>query len=275
MFFIQKRCKIMFHKITIANQKGGVGKTAISANLAYFLTEDQNHKDLKILFIDVDVQGNASSALKTFTCGTQTYRLLTESLSDNEVENVKKLGETNKIVLFKASKELANSEGLNIKNCVLNLTANLKRFEDNFDLVIFDTPPTLGNALTIVLCCSQSLIVPIELDSFSLQGLESLSNTVRNLRENVNSSLDILGLVINKYFKNRKRLEELSARLAKTNMSNKIFDTKIHFTDLIPDALTYSQSLRQTVKNRNYHGHRVINEFKALTREVLGKIYGD
>lgn len=265
----------MFHKITIANQKGGVGKTAISANLAYFLTEDQNHKDLKILFIDVDVQGNASSALKTFACGIQTYRLLTESLTDNEVENVNKLGETNQIVLFKASKELANSEGLNIKNCVLNLTANLKRFEDNFDLVIFDTPPTLGNALTIVLCCSQSVIVPIELDSFSLQGLENLNKTVSNLKEKVNNSLDILGLVINKYLENRKRLEELSSGLASTKLNKKIFNTKIHLTDLIPDALTYSQSLRETVKKRKYHGHRVLKEFKAFTKEVLDKIYGN
>lgn len=263
----------MIRKITIANQKGGVGKTALSANLAYFIAENHNYKDQKILFIDIDVQGNATSTLRNFNSGITSYQILSSELSAEQIKTLAEHQKEHQITVLSASKELANSETFNLNDCVNFLNNNLAKLEEYFDLVIFDTPPTLGNALVIILCCSESLIIPIELDTFSLAGLNGLTTTVSKLKK-INKNLKIAGLVVNKYFENRKRQEELLNSLNQTSFKDLIFETKIHYTDLIPDSLSLNQSLRKTAKDRQYHGHRAIREFKSLTLEVLNKVYG-
>ena len=254
--------------LTITNQKGGLGKTAVGTNIARVMADSFNKK---ILFLDLDVQGNASDTLEKFKSKLCATDLMSRVLKEEEIKAVVEGSQS--IVLCSADDNLANTENLDKGMCSANLANNLKALGEHFDYCIIDTPPTLGNILVIALLVTGQILIPVELDSFSLLGLNKLLTTYQNINmvrsQNGMATCDLLGIVINKFVSSRKRQQELLEQLQKSAIGSLLLNDKIHTSGAIQDALSNSCSLNELRAIKGHTDKRAINEFYALTLEIL------
>lgn len=255
-------------RLTITNQKGGLGKTCISTNISRFLSEDFNKK---VLFVDFDVQANASETLKDFNSNITTYDFINRELTEQEINNVAMASNKNNLVVIKSSAGLADSDTFKLSSCRDIFNLNMDKLKDHFDFMVIDTPPTLGNTLKLAFLFSEYLIIPLELDSFALQGLQKLLATYQAIKK-INIKLNLLGIVINKFYNQRKRQVELFEQINQKAGEGLIFNAKIHPCSAIQDALSLGCSLRELRKKKGFTNTRAINEFYALTSEVLQKV---
>lgn len=255
-------------RLTITNQKGGLGKTCLSTNIARFMSSDFKKK---VLFLDFDVQANASETLKNFAIPITCYDFISRELNAQEIQMIATATEKNNLVLIQSSNSLANSDSFDKNLCYKYFNLNVAKIEKLFDFTVMDTPPTLGNVLTLAFLFSEQLIIPLELDSFALQGLQKLLATYQAIKK-INIKLNLLGIVINKFYNQRKRQIELFEQINLKAGDGLIFKAKIHPCSAIQDALSLGCSLRELRKKKGFTNTRAINEFKALTSEVLQKV---
>jgi chromosome partitioning protein len=229
----------MARVITIANQKGGVGKTTTAQNVAASLT----YKDYKVLMIDLDPQGNLSFIAGADNVNKPTvYEVLSEKASIKAALQQTKNGYiiTANILLSGADMEFTQPELLRNK---------LEAIKSGYDYILIDTPPSLGILTINALTAADSVIIPMSADVLSLQGLSQLYNTIEAVRQHSNPGLEIEGLLFTQH--NHRTL--LSREFVKTikgvakRMNTKVFQTTIrasvatreaqaHQTDI----LTYS-----------------------------------
>ncbi|MDG6882838.1 Sporulation initiation inhibitor protein soj [Phocoenobacter uteri] len=173
---------------TIANQKGGVGKTSFATHFAFYLIE----KGMKGVFIDLDTQVNASYTLeKSFPSSKYAHSLFQDNFSiDNSDE---------KLTLFLGSNELAeiysNSSVNEVTKVFYNSIQILK--QKGFDFCIIDTAPSLNSSLVAALFSSDYVLSPIEPEKYALQGIEKMINLISNIRKQ-NNKLIFLGMLISK-----------------------------------------------------------------------------
>ena len=255
-------------RLTITNQKGGLGKTCLSTNIARFMSSDFKKK---VLFLDFDVQANASETLKDFNSNITTYDFINRELTEQEINNVDMASNKNNLVVIKSSAGLADSDTFKLSSCRDIFNLNMDKLKDHFDFMVIDTPPTLGNTLKLAFLFSEYLIIPLELDSFALQGLQKLLATYQAIKK-INIKLNLLGIVINKFYNQRKRQVELFEQINQKAGEGLIFNAKIHPCSDIQDALSLGCSLRELRKKKGFTNTRAINEFYALTSEVLQKV---
>ncbi len=255
-------------RLTITNQKGGLGKTCLSTNIARFMSSDFKKK---VLFLDFDVQANASETLKDFNSNITTYDFINRELTEQEINNVAMASNKNNLVVIKSSAGLADSDTFKLSSCRDIFNLNMDKLKDHFDFMVIDTPPTLGNTLKLAFLFSEYLIIPLELDSFALQGLQKLLSTYQAIKK-INIKLNLLGIVINKFYNQRKRQVELFEQINQKAGEGLIFNAKIHPCSAIQDALSLGCSLRELRKKKGFTNTRAINEFYALTSEVLQKV---
>lgn len=255
-------------RLTITNQKGGLGKTCLSTNIARFMSSDFKKK---VLFLDFDVQANASETLKDFNSNITTYDFINRELTEQEINNVDMASNKNNLVVIKSSAGLADSDTFKLSSCRDIFNLNMDKLKDHFDFMVIDTPPTLGNTLKLAFLFSEYLIIPLELDSFALQGLQKLLSTYQAIKK-INIKLNLLGIVINKFYNQRKRQVELFEQINQKAGEGLIFNAKIHPCSAIQDALSLGCSLRELRKKKGFTNTRAINEFYALTSEVLQKV---
>ncbi|MBD66355.1 MAG: hypothetical protein CME62_14185 [Halobacteriovoraceae bacterium] len=207
--------------ITIANNKGGVGKTM----QAYQLSTHLAHQGHKVLVIDLDSQANLSSTL-----GVDVKRTLIPEwlIGDVEIEDVIQHSEGKdnfyqNLDVIPASRHLANLAKLLIlseaevrKNAGRKerlLKLRLKEVEDKYDYVVIDTPPMLGDELIMALVASHRILIPTQAQDYSIDGLEELMDTFEIIKESENPELDfnIIPSMVNKRRKlEQQRLEELA-----------------------------------------------------------------
>lgn len=178
--------------LVIANQKGGVGKTAISLHLAWFLAE----KGKKILFADFDTQGNASYTFRNYPKIISASKILADS--NVIIQNISNNYETN-ISLINADNKLADIQSLSVTDIVDSLKLNLQKIEEQqvFDYCIIDTPPSLGNSLAASLYVADYVISPIELEIYSINGLAMMLKTI-NYVQRQNKNLTFMGMLPSK-----------------------------------------------------------------------------
>lgn len=255
-------------RITVTNQKGGLGKTCIATNVARVLARDFKKK---VLFFDFDLQANSTDTLSGFASELTVYDFLNREFSDEEIERVVAMATKSNLILIKATTLLADSDKFDKNICVPMFLKNLAKLESHFDFMIIDTPPTLGNTLTIAMLISEYILVPLELDSFALMGLDKVLQTFGNIKKFSNSNLKLLGVVINKLVTVRKRQQDLLAEV-KSKAGNYLLDNMIHTSGAIQDALSKSCSLRELVKIKGSTDRRAITEFYNLTTELLDRI---
>lgn len=210
--------------ISIVNQKGGVGKTTTTVNLA---TACAVLHQVKVLVIDLDPQGNTS----TFFGFSQKDRDKTiydvlidgypikKAINKTFVDNLSII--TSNLDLSAAELELAS-----IKDREFILKEKINSISGEFDLVMVDCPPSLGLLTINALSASDSLIIPMQCEFFSLEGLSHLINTVELIQENLNKSLSISGIVLTMYDRRNKLTEQVENDV-RGFLGEKVYKTNI------------------------------------------------
>jgi len=222
--------------ISVTNQKGGVGKTTTSINLAASLVQ----RGKRVLLIDMDPQGNASVG-----CGIELedveytiYDLLLEEATASQAIVHSPCG----VDLLTANGELAGAqvELLNEIGRELRLKTALSSIQTEYDYIFIDCPPAL-NVLTInALVASNSVLIPMQCEYFALEGLSALISTVRKIRETLNASLSIEGL-LRTMFDGRNSLATEVSKQLQTHFGEKVYNTIIPRNVRLAEAPSYGE----------------------------------
>lgn len=214
----------MLKIISIINQKGGVGKTTTAINLAASL----GILEKKTLLIDFDPQANASTGLNNF--GIESDLTIYDAMIGNEkMKDIISRTNIEYLDFIKSDTNLVGCEVelVSISNREKQLLQLINRIKKKYDYILIDCPPSLGLLTLNALTASTDVLIPIQSEFFALEGLKSLQETIKIVKENINNKLNILGLLITMHTK-RLRLSKKVEGLLKTNFKNKLFDTKIN-----------------------------------------------
>jgi chromosome partitioning protein len=225
--------------IAVVNQKGGVGKTTSTVNLAAAI----GYKGFSVLLVDIDPQGNATSGLGVNKRGltNSTYNLLLgqttaqESIIQTNFKNVSLL--PSNIDLAGAEIELVDTQKRESR-----LKTELSPIRDKFDYIFIDCPPSLGIITLNGLCAADRLIVPIQCEYFALEGLSQLIATVRQVKRLYNNSLDIEGVLLTMY-DSRLNLTMQVVNEIKKHFPKKIYKTPIPRNVRLSEAPSFGQPI--------------------------------
>lgn len=237
--------------LTVANQKGGVGKTTFLVNYAYYLNEKQNKS---VCVIDLDTQANCTLVLSKENKIDTAYNLFKENINIQEFSK-------DKINLYYSEINLLDEEEYN-KEIYLN---NLKQLNKIYDCVLIDTAPVVSNRLIYSLQVSDYVITPIELEVFSLQGLELMLNTIFNIKQEYNNNMVFLGVLPSRVNttnpRQLKALEEL-----KEEYGEDLFLPYIKNRNDIANALANQQSI---FKSKSKHKKELLDVFDYIYNKTI------
>jgi chromosome partitioning protein len=178
--------------IVVAQQKGGVGKTATAVNLAFYAAE----RGARVVFIDFDQQGNASYALREYQSGMAASELFSPALPS--LDALEQHSQGNTISVISGDAALANLETMPVRDAGARFRAVVEAVGAlGFDLCIVDTAPSLGIKMAAALLSADFVVSPIELEAFSIQGIKLMMTTIANIKT-VNPRVEFLGMVASK-----------------------------------------------------------------------------
>jgi chromosome partitioning protein len=224
----------------VANQKGGVGKTTTTVNLAAGLAKVGQ----RVLMIDLDPQGNATmgSGVDKRKLELTVYDVLLESATIAEARTTSsKLQEGGcSYDILGANRELAGAEVelVDVERREKRLKQALAVVDAEYDFVLIDCPPSLSMLTLNGLCCAHGVIVPMQCEYFALEGLTDLVNTIKQVKANLNDDLQIIGL-LRVMFDPRITLQAEVSDQLKTHFADKVFDTVIPRNVRLAEAPSY------------------------------------
>ena len=225
--------------LVVANQKGGVGKTALITHLAFDFAE----RGLKVLVVDLDTQGNASFTLRN-------HSVIGESSMLFAATSPKATGKPG-ISFFRADAALANLESKNLQESATRLRNSFRSLQDQFDVCLIDTAPALGVRLVAALVSADFVLSPIELEAYSLQGIRMMVSTIQSVRKG-NPSLKFLGILPSKVDGRNPRHVAHLAEL-ETTYKALLIPTAIGLRSSVADALALGEpvwTIRKTAARK-------------------------
>lgn len=245
--------------LSVANQKGGVGKTTTSVNLATALSAIGK----KVLLVDLDPQGNASTGLGIKRAGlrTSTYDVIFE---DASVEETVKKTKVPGLDVLPSSIHLSGAEIelVGVPNREFRLKEALRK-PMGYDYVIIDCPPSLSLLTLNAFVASDSIIVPLQCEFYALEGLSHLVKTIERVRKNFNPQLEIHGVVLT-MFDSRNNLSQAVANDVREYFGDTVYKTVIPRNVRLSEAPSYG--LPAIVYDMRCPGARA---YIALAKEVL------
>lgn len=249
--------------LAITNQKGGVGKTTTTVNLAASLAAAKK----RVLLIDLDPQGNATmgSAIDKAKLAITIYDVL---IGTKSVQQARIYSEAGKYDILPANRELAGAEIelVDIDNRETRLKDALSTVQEEYDFILIDCPPAL-NLLTLNgLCAAKSVMIPMQCEYYALEGLSDLVNTIRKVRSNLNTELEIEGLLRTMYDPRNSLAQQVSEQLLQ-HFGDKVYRTVIPRNIRLAEAPSFG--LPVLYHDRESRGTKA---YLALAGELLNNL---
>lgn len=247
--------------ITIINQKGGVGKSttalAIGAGLSI--------KGYKVLYVDLDAQGNLSYTLNADIRGYNSLGVLERPKTIKE-----EIQRLNNVDILASTPNLAGADNIiNQTGKEYRLKEALELVADIYDYCIIDTPPALGVVTINALTASTGAIIPAQSDIYSLQGISQLNQTIEAVKRYCNPNLFIMGIVLTRYNKRaiiRREVAEMLEVIAK-ELDTKLYNTKIRECTALVEAQAMKEDIYTYAPKSN-----ATADYMALVNEILEEV---
>ena len=224
--------------ISVANQKGGVGKTTTAVNLSALLAK----KGKKVLLIDTDPQGNATSGVGVDkTVSFSVYDVLVD---DVEIENTLQLTEMKNLEVCPSNINVAGAEVqlVSKENREYKLKEKIEKIKNDYDYVIIDCPPSLGLVTLNAFTASDSVLIPIQCEYYALEGLGQLINTINLVKKRLNKELVIEGALLTMY-DSRTNLSNQVVKEVKNYFDDKVYKTVIPRNVKLSEAPSYGMPI--------------------------------
>lgn len=255
---MQRESKI----ISVANQKGGVGKTTTAVNCASYLAKSGR----KVLLVDLDPQGNSSSGLSV------NKNILKSTIYDVLVNN-EAVAEIiistpiNNLDILPANSTLAAAEieMSSIKSREMKLKSVL--WDLKYDIIIIDCPPSLGLLTINSFSASDYVLIPVQSEYYALEGLSELLNTIKLVRAGLNTNLELLGVVVTMHNKRTSLGEQVVAELKK-HFPAKMFDTIVPRNIRLAEAPSHGKPISEYDKYS-----KGSQAYKKLTKEIEKRLF--
>ena len=245
--------------IAVANQKGGVGKTTTAITLSAILAK----KGKKVMLIDADPQGNATSGVgMEKEMEKSVYELLVEDTSINETiqdSSIKNL----KVCPSNINLAGAEVELVSMMSREQRLKEKLEEVQDKFDYIIIDCPPSLGRITLNAFTAANSVLIPIQCEYYALEGLGQLINTINLVKKHLNKNLEIEGALLTMYDA-RTNLSNQVVKEVKNYFGEKVYKTVIPRNVKLSEAPSYGMPI--TVYDSRSKGAK---SYEKFVKELL------